>query len=307
MEKISIIGSGNVGANAAFFIAEKGITDVYLFDINEGIAKGKSLDMMEASPIRKYRNRIIEIEKIEGITGSQVVVIAANQQIKAGMTSDELLLGNINVINNIGMKIQALTPESIVIIATEPVDIMTAYFVKKFNFKKEKVFGVGGILDSTRLKYFISKKLSISLENISALVIGPHNENMIINSSYSRLSGIPLNQLLEENEIKKIKDETRNAGKYIVEMAEKSRSYYSPSAAVAELIDAICMNLRRVMPVSVLFDGEYGINDIAMSLPCIIGKNGIEKIILPKLNEIEINRLKKSAAQIYEILARVII
>ena len=305
MEKISIIGSGNVGANAAFFIAEKGITHVFLYDIKEGISTGKALDMMEASPIRKYRNKIKGVEKIEEIGDSQTVVIAANQNIKAGMNREELLEGNIEVINEIGGKIKKITPESIVIIATEPVDILTAYFVKKFNYKREKVFGVGGILDSTRLKYFISKKLSISLENVTSLVIGPHNHSMIINPLFCRVSGIPLSQLLEEKEIEKITEEVKTAGKFIVEMAQKSRTYYSPSAAVAELADSIHMDLRRILPVSVLLSGEYGLNETAMSLPCVIGKNGIEKIILPKLSRSELTQLKNAADENKEILKRI--
>jgi malate dehydrogenase len=304
MEKIAIIGSGNVGANAAFFIAETGVTDVVLYDIREGLATGKALDMMEGSPIRKYRNRIIAAVRMEEIADSQVVVIAAGAHRTAGMKREELFEANRGTVTDIGKKILEHAPSAIVVIATEPVDPLTAWFVKRLGFRREKVIGVGGILDSTRLRHALSRATSLSLENIAAMVIGPHGDDMLIVPQLCRISGIPVTRLLSAEEFLSAAAETRTAGDLIVRMAGQSSSYYAPSAAIAEIADAVHMDLQRVMSVSILLDGEYGLKDAAMSLPCVIGGNGVERILLPRLEPAVLAQLRESAGRIRDILNR---
>jgi malate dehydrogenase len=301
--KVSIIGSGNVGANTAFFIAEKGITDVYLYDIQEGLSTGKALDMMEAAPLRRYRNRIIGIDHIEDISDSESVVIAAGNACTIGRKPEELLQENMETVTGIVEKIVNISPGSIIIMATEPVDIITAMTAQRFALSRNKILGLGSIVDSSRLKSAVSKELSISAENIIAMAIGRHSGDMIVLSEYTAVSGIPLAQLLSEEKIWSLITGIKDAGNLMAELSECPGTYYTPSAAAAEVIDSIHMDLKRILPVSIEFSGEYGISGVAMSLPCVIGKNGVEKVLTPVLTEAEHNALAKSADAIKEIIA----
>jgi malate dehydrogenase len=303
MEKVSIIGSGNVGANTAFFIAEKGITEVYLYDIQEGISKGKSLDMMEASPIRKYRNRITGIDDISMIENSESVIIAAGNSCNLGIKTENLLAGNWETVRGIVEQIMIHSPDGVIIVATEPVDLLTGMIARVFKPPRNKLLGLGGIIDTTRFKSAISRELSISPENVTAMVVGRHAEDMIILPEYTRVSGIPLNQLMPQETIEKLEDEVRKAGGLMAELAECPGTYYTPSAAAAEVVDSIHMDLNRILPVSVKLDGEYGISDAALSLPCVIGKNGVERVLAPLLSESRRNALKKSASAVMDIIA----
>jgi malate dehydrogenase len=303
MEKVSIIGSGNVGSNTAFFIAEKGATDVYLYDIQEGLSKGKSLDMMEAAPIRKYRNRITGIDDISRIENSESVIIAAGNSCNLGMKTENLLAGNWETVRVIVEQIMSHSPDSIIIVATEPVDLLVGMIARTFKPPRNKLLGLGGIIDSTRMKSAISRELSISPENVTAMVIGRHAEDMIVLPEYTRVSGIPLNQLMPQETIEKLEDEVRKAGSLMAELAECPGTYYTPSAASAEVVDSIHMDLKRIMPASIKLEGEYGISGAALSLPCVIGKNGVERVLTPPLSESRRNALKKSAAAVMDIIA----
>ncbi len=302
MEKVSIIGSGNVGANTAFFIAEKGITSVVLHDVKEGLSTGKALDMMEAAPLRKYRNRIRGIDDISGIKNSETVIIAAGRGRTPGMKREDLAAENWAIIKEITEQVLKHSPDSIIIVATEPVDILTTLVVKEFTLDRTSVLGLGGILDATRLKYAISRKLNISTENITAMVMGRHSDDMIPVPEYTRISGIPLDQMMSGEEIKKLENEIKDVGNLIVEMAERSSAYYTPSAAAAEVVDSIHMDLKRILPVSVMLDGEYGITGSAMSIPCVVGKKGAERFLEPKLSKDQLDRLKASGRAIQDII-----
>ncbi len=302
MEKVSIIGSGNVGANTAFFIAEKGITNVVLHDMKEGLSTGKALDMMEAAPIRKYRNRITGIDDISGILNSETVIIAAGRGRTPGMKREDLAGENWKVLKEITGQVMKHSTESIIIVATEPVDILTTLVVKEFKLDRARVLGLGGLLDATRLKFAIARELNVSTENVTAMVIGRHSDDMIPLPQYSRVSGIPLDQLMSQDAIQNLEQETRDVGDLIVEMAERSSAYYTPSAAAAELVDSIHMDLKRILPVSVLLDGEYGITGSAMSIPCVIGKKGVEKFLAPELTKDQLGRLKASDKAIQDII-----
>jgi malate dehydrogenase len=303
MHYVTVIGSGNVGANTAFFIAEKGITDVALYDIREGLAKGKGLDMMEASPIRKYRNRIWEAESLDVVADTEMVILAAGTVRSPGMKREDLFEQNRSIVAELAPELARLAPRAKFLVATEPVDLITAEFAMRSGVERSKVMGIGGCLDVTRLRYFAAQELGLSPENISATVIGRHSDAMIVMLGYCSVSGLPLTSLLKQEQQQKIVEQTRQAGDLIVKMAQRSSAFYAPSAAIADLVDAIHMDLRRITCVSLLFEGEYGISGVAMSLPAVIGRNGIERVITLKLTEEEQKRLKSSAAELEKILA----
>ncbi|MGA2481278.1 MAG: malate dehydrogenase [Spirochaetia bacterium] len=295
---MSIVGGGNVGANAAFFIAEKGVTDVLLVDIQQGLSRGKMLDIMEAAPIRRYRNTLSGSDTLADITGSQIVVVAAGAIRAPGMRREELLAVNVGLIRDLAPKIARLAPESTVVIATEPVDSLTTIFVRESGMPRTRVIGLGGILDSTRLRALIARELNLSMEVVSAMVIGRHSDDMICLPRYCSVSGVPLPLLLAQDRIAAIVEETRTAGDLVVELAKRSSSYYAPSAAVAELADSIHMNLNRVFSVSLLLDGEYGVRNVALSLPALIGEQGVVRILTPELTDEEKAVFLESARRI---------
>ncbi len=298
MHYVSVIGSGNVGANTAFFIAEKGITDVALYDLREGTAAGKALDMMEAAPIRKYRGRIRAVDSLEAIADSEMVILAAGQVRKPGMKREDLFGANREVVTALAPEIGRLAPHAKVLVATEPVDMITAEVVRLSGLDRRQVMGIGGCLDATRLRFFASQELGLSAENISALVIGRHSDAMIVLLRYCSVSGLPLTGLLSAEQLERIEEKTRRAGGLIVSMAQRASAFYAPSAAVADLVDSIHMDLRRVIPVSLLFQGEYGISGVAMSLPAVIGREGIERVLTPALTGEEERQLKRSAGEL---------
>ena len=297
MPTVSVIGSGNVGANAAFFIAEKGVCDVALYDINAGLASGKSLDMMEAAPLRGYPHTIVGLESLDGIAGSSVVVIAAGAVRSADMQRDQLIDQNGEIADELGPRIAALAPDAVVVVTTEPVDGLTERFVAASGMPRERVMGVGGLLDATRFRYAVARELKVSMGNVSSLVIGHHSEQMLILDRYTRVSGVPLGQLVSQPRIELLKQETRDAGQLILDMAQRSSAYYAPSAAVAEMVAAVVQDLHRILPVSLVLTGEYGLSGVALSLPCVVGAAGIERVLTPQLTEDENQVLLTSAQQ----------
>jgi malate dehydrogenase len=298
MSRVSIVGGGNVGANAGFFIAEKGVTDVLLVDIQQGLSRGKMLDIMEAAPIRRYRNTLAGSDSLSDIEGSQIVVIAAGAIRSPGMRREDLYVVNAGLIRNLAPQVARLAPQSTVIVATEPVDSLTTLFFQQSGMPRTRVLGLGGILDSTRLRVMIARELDVSTEIVSAMVIGRHSDDMICLPRYCSVSGVPLPHLLSAERIAAIVEETRTAGDLVVEMAKRSSSYYAPSAAVAELADSIHMNLNRIFPVSIVLDGEYGITGAALSLPAVIGENGVVRVLTPELTPQEKEVFVESARRI---------
>jgi len=296
MSRVSIVGSGNVGANTAFFIAEEGVSDVLLFDAREGISTGKALDLMEAAPIRTYRTKIAGTDSFEDIRGSEVIVLSAGHVRKPGMRREELFEENATIIRELAARIGTGTG-SIVVMVTEPVDLLTALFVEESGMPRERVLGIGGLLDTTRLSYAVSRDLCISMENISALVIGPHTKDMIIPERYTNVSGVPILKLMPRDQFFSLKEETVHAGDFIIEMVKNSTAYYAPSSCIAELVRSVVLDADRMLPVSILLCGEYGIDGVAMSVPAVIGRRGVKNIYLPKLTADEERQLRKSAEQ----------
>jgi len=303
VSQVSILGSGNVGANTAFFIAETGVEEVLLYDLQEGLATGKALDMMEAAPIRKYRNRLRGAASLEEIAGSEIVVLAAGRVRRPGMKREDLFEENRALAGELAPRLAELVPQAVVVVATEPVDPVTLELVRASGFPRERVLGVGGCLDATRLRYAIARELGVSMEDVSAMVIGRHSASMLALPRYSSVSGVPLTQLLPPGRIAELVAEVAGAGDLIVQMAQRSSAFYAPSAAVADIVNAVHMDLRRVLCVSLELKGEYGLSGAALSLPAVVGRGGVRRVLTPRLTEEELAVLRRSAAELAELTA----
>jgi len=298
MKKVSIIGAGNVGANAAFYIGEKNFADVMLIDIVQGRAKGKSLDLMEAAPVRYYDARIDGSDNIADIADSEVVVITAGHVRKPQMSRLDLLETNAKIIDPIIQQIKQHAPNAIIVNITEPVDALTCYIWKKGGFDAKKVIGMTGVLDTTRLREFISKELQVSTANTTAVVIGGHHEYMVIIPRYASVEGIPITQLLPKERIDNLIKRTRDAGGEILSYLKTATAHYAPAAALAEIAEAIIKDNRRVLCVSACLRGEYGVKDLCLGVPAIIGAGGVEKIIELQLTIEERNEFEESVSVI---------
>lgn len=302
MANIAIIGVGNVGANTAFFIAEKNIGSVVMYDIQDGLAQGKALDMMEAAPIRGYQYGISGTNSLDDVADASVTVVAAGTVREPGTKRDDLFTKNAEIIDGIAQSMKGYA--GTVVIATEPVDLMVMRFQQKSGLDASRVVGLGGVLDSTRLRYALSRELGITTENITATVVGRHSDQMMPLVDYSRVNGVPVSTLMDDVHLARVLDETRNAGDLIVEMSQRSSSFYGPSAAAADVVQAIVWDTKRILPVSFVWDGQYGIAGVAMSLPTVLGFTGIERVLEPQLSQDQVRILKQSADELTAIYAK---
>ena len=304
MAMVGVIGSGNAGANAAFFIAEKRISDVMLYDVKEGLSTGKALDLMEAAPVRSYRTSIGGTDSLDEVLECPLLVIAAGTVRTPDMKREDLFEKNVEIVTELADKLREGEKNRNVIVVTEPVDPMTAILTRRSGLPREHVMGVGGILDSTRLRYALARDLDVSVDDVSALVIGRHSDQMVGLPNYATVSGVPVLNLMKKDHFEGLMAEVRGAGDFIVGLAKRSSAYYAPSAAVAELADALVRDTRRLMSVSILLEGEYEVEGVAMSVPAVIGKGGVERVILPKLRDSELETIRASAQCIRDILEK---
>ncbi len=298
MKKVSIIGSGNVGANSAFFIAENRSASVILVDVREGLPEGKALDLSEAGPIRRYDTAVRGAGSIEDIRNSEIVVIAAGRVRNPNETRDDLYRDNAALMEKICQDIQRLTPGAVVINIVEPVDRITLLIQNLLGFDRRRVLGVGGLLSSTRLRFLVSTALGVSSREVTGMVVGPHRPCMVILRNTVRVSGIPVDQLLPKEEFDAIIDEVRRAGDTILHLAEKSTAFYAPSAAVAALVEAVARDTKTILPVSFRLQGEYGLDDIAVSVPVCIGAGGVDHVVSIEMNASEKEEFEKAAAEL---------
>ena len=296
MEKIGIIGSGNVGANTAFFLAERSVADVVLFDIQDGLSKGKALDMMEVAPIRAYRSEISGTDSMDDVLDSGILIITAGAVRKPGMKREDLFEVNREVMKDLAARLSRT--DAVVIIVTEPVDLLTTTFIRESGLPAERVMGLGGVLDSSRLRFLIARELRVSMENVGAMVIGRHSDEMIPLPDYCCVSGIPVTSLIGSDRLNELFEETRRAGSLIVDMAQRANAYYGPSAVAADLAETIVKNNRKIVSVSTMFDGQYGIRGVSMSLPCVVGSSGIVRVLEPRLSDEQKETLDRSAETI---------
>lgn len=293
---IGIIGSGNVGANTAFFLAEKGVDHVILFDIQDGLAQGKALDMMEAAPIRGYRTGILGTKDPDAVLDADIVIITAGAVRKPGMDRDALFRENREIVTTYAKKITR--PETKVIIVSEPVDLLTTVFAQQSSLPAHQIMGLGGILDATRLRFLIARELGVSMENVATQVVGRHTDDMIILQDYCCVSGVPIENFLSKETIARLFDQTRQAGALIVELAGRASAYYGPSAVAADLAEAICRDTGRVLSVSRMLSGQFGIHGAALSLPCVVNRNGAATVLAPKLDKDQADTLTACAKMI---------
>jgi malate dehydrogenase len=305
MKRASIIGSGNVGANSAFFIAENRTASVTLIDVKDGLSTGKALDISEAGPIRRYDTEIRGESDIEKIRGSDIVVIAAGRVRAPDQSRDELYKDNAQLTAQICGDIKRLAPDAVVINVVEPVDMITLMAQKSLNFDRMRVLGVGGLLSSTRLRFLVGNVLGVSSREVDGIVVGPHRPSMVILRDTVRVAGIPAAQLLTPEQFSMIENEVRKAGDTILQMAQRSTSYYAPSAAVAALVEAIARDSRSIMPVSIRLRGEFGLTDIAVSVPACIGAKGVDHVVSIKMSAEEKQEFMKAADELRASLKRV--
>jgi len=292
--KISIIGAGNVGGLLAEKLLGFNLEEILLVDINEDLAKAKALDLEDSASVFRYNSCLKATSDIKEIVGSEILVITAGLSRKPGMQREDLLKLNAKIVKEISLKIKELTPEAIVLVVTNPVDIITYLVLKISGFLPSKVLGVGANLDSIRFLNLISKELKISPSDIETLVIGAHGETMLCLERFTFIKGVALNNFLDPSLINEIKQKTINRGKDIVSLYKTSSAYFGPSSAILEVIKTILKNERKRLPVSCYLNGEYGIEDICIGVPCILGKKGIERIIELELNKEEKELFLKS-------------
>ena len=302
-KKVSIVGAGNVGATTAHWIAAKELADVVLVDIAEGIPQGKALDLLEAMPIEKRDVHIAGSNDYAETANSDVVVITAGLPRKPGMSRDDLLHTNFKIMSDVVAKVVAQSPEAILIIVSNPLDAMAQAAFRQSGFNRERVIGMAGVLDSARFRTFIAEELKVSVENVTAFVLGGHGDTMVPLARYSTVAGIPITELIPADRLEAIIQRTRDGGAEIVKYLKTGSAYYAPSAAAVEMVEAILKDKKKILPCAVYLQGEYGIEGFYIGVPCKLGAAGLEQIVEIKLTAEEDAALKKSASAVKELCA----
>ena len=302
-KKVTIVGSGNVGATAAHWIASKELADVVLIDIVEGVPQGKGLDLLEAMPIEKRDSFVIGTQDYKDTANSDIVVITAGVPRKPGMSRDDLLNTNYGIMKAVVGEAVKHSPKCILIIVSNPLDAMAQAAYKLSGFPRERVIGMAGVLDSARFRAFIAKELNVSVENVTAFVLGGHGDTMVPLARYSTVAGIPITELIQPAALEKLVQRTRDGGAEIVKYLKTGSAYYAPSAAVAEMVEAILKDKKKILPCAAYLQGEYGVDGLYVGVPVKLGEKGIEQIIQIKLTNEEKAALDRSAASVKELVS----
>jgi malate dehydrogenase len=300
--KVSIIGAGNVGATCAFRIAERGYSDVVLVDIIEGLPQGKGLDMLEATPIIDSDAKILGNNDYEVTTNSDIVVITSGVPRKPGMSRDDLVLTNMKIVQAVTEEVVRYSPNCIIIMVANPLDAMTQLALHISKFPRNRVFGQSGILDSARFRTFIAQELDVSVKDVSTCVLGGHGDTMVPVTRLCTVGGVPLTELLPKEKIDNLVERTVKGGGEIVSLLKTGSAFYAPGAATAQMVDAIILDKKEILPCGAFLDGEYGIDGVVVGVPVKLGKNGIEQIIELRLTPEEDAALKKSAHAVRELV-----
>src|SRR5271156_1202364 len=300
--KVTVVGGGNVGASCAMNLAFKELADVVLVDVVEGVPQGKALDMLQSGPIEGYDVTITGANDYEATANSDVVVITAGLARKPGMSRDDLLLANYEVVKTVTEQVVKHSPNAILVLVTNPLDAMCWVAHKISKFSKNRVIGMAGVLDSARFRTFIAAELDVSVENVTAVVLGGHGDTMVPIVRLSSVSGIPLTELMDQATLDKLVDRTRNGGAEIVKYLKTGSAYYAPSAAAVEMVESILKDKKKVLPCAALLEGEYGVHGLFVGVPVKLGSKGIEKIYEIKLTDEEKAMLAKSAAAVEELV-----
>jgi malate dehydrogenase len=300
--KVTIVGSGNVGATAAHWIAAKELADVVLIDIIEGVPQGKGLDLLEAMPIEKRDSSITGTNDYKDTANSDIVVVTAGIPRKPGMSRDDLLNTNLGIMKAVIGEAVKYSPNCILIIVSNPLDAMAQAAYKMSGLPRERVIGMAGVLDSARFRAFIAAELKVSVENVTAFVLGGHGDTMVPLPRYSTVAGIPITEWMDKATVDRLVERTRDGGAEIVKYLKTGSAYYAPSAAVAEMVEAILKDKKKILPCTAYLQGEYGINGLYVGVPVKLGAKGIEQIIEIKLTAEEKAGLDKSAAAVKELV-----
>src|SRR5213082_2193918 len=306
VNKITVVGAGNVGATTAQRVAEKELArTVVMVDVAEGIPQGKGLDQWQSAPIEVYDSRIIGTNGYDETIDSDIVIITAGIARKPGMSRDDLLNTNAGIVKQVSEQIKQTSPNAILIIVSNPLDVMSYVAMKVTGFPRQRVLGMAGVLDTARYRAFIAEELDVSVRDIQAMVLGGHGDTMVPLISYTTVSGIPVTQLLGKPTLDKIVERTRNGGAEIVAFLKSGSAYYAPSAAVVQMVEAIVHDKKRMLPCAAWLQGEYGLSGMYCGVPCKLGRSGLEKVLEVKLSPDEQAALKKSAEAVKETMAAV--
>jgi malate dehydrogenase len=301
VNKITVVGAGNVGATAAQRLAEKELARrVVLVDVVEGIPQGKALDQWQSAPIEGFDSRVIGTNGYDETAESDIVVITAGIARKPGMSRDDLLNTNAGIVKEVSAQVKRTSPNAIVIMVSNPLDVMSYVAMKTTGFPRERVIGMAGVLDTARYRAFLAEAMDVSVEDIQAMVLGGHGDTMVPLVSYTTVSGIPVTQLLDRARLDQIVDRTRQGGAEIVKHLKTGSAYYAPSAAAVQMCEAIVRDKKRILPCSAWLQGEYGMRDVFLGVPCKLGRRGLEQIIEVELTSKERVELGKSADAVRE-------
>ena len=304
-KKISVIGAGNVGATAAHWLVQKELADVVLVDIVDGLAAGKALDLYEASPVERCDVALTGTTDYTHTANSDITIITSGLARKPGMSRDDLLEANAKIVSEVTRSVVQHSPETFIIVVSNPLDVMVYVAAKASGFPKNRVMGMAGILDSARYRSFIAEALNVSVADIQALLLGGHGDDMVPLPRYTTVAGIPLTELLDTQTIEKIVDRTRKGGIEIVNLLKTGSAYYAPSAGAVEMAEAILKDKKRILPCCAYCDTEYGIGGAFVGVPVVLGAGGVERIIELKLNAQEKSMLHASAAHVKELVVQV--
>ena len=300
--KVTVVGSGNVGATAARSIADKELADVVLLDILEGVPQGKALDMLEACPVEGSDARVLGTNDYADTAGSDIVVITAGLARKPGMSRDDLLAKNHAIIKSVTEQVMVHSPDCIIMPVTNPLDAMAQVVYRASGLPRERVIGMAGVLDSARMRAFIAQALDVSVENTHGFVLGGHGDTMVPLPRYSTVAGIPITELMDAAAVEAIVKRTAQGGAEIVKLLGTGSAYYAPGSAVVEMVEAVLKDKKKILPCSVFLQGEYGVRDLFVGVPVKLGARGVEEIVQITLTEDEDAALKKSAEAVRELV-----
>jgi malate dehydrogenase len=303
-KKISVIGAGNVGATTAQLVVQSGIADVVLFDIVAGLPQGKALDMAEACPLWNSSSSVKGTNNYADTSESDIIVITAGLARKPGMSRNDLLHANADILRAVCVEVAKYSPHAIVIVVTNPMDVMAQLAWKTTEFSCKRVMGMGGVLDASRLAAFLSWELNVSPEDIEALVLGGHGDDMVPLPRFTTVKGIPLTELLPKRRIESLIGRTRNGGAEIVAFLKSGSAYYAPAASTFQMIKSVLLDERRMLPCAAFLNGEYGLKDVYMGVPAILGKEGVEKIVEVKLTKEEKTQFRQSCTSVKKLIKK---
>ena len=303
-KRIAVVGAGHVGATCSQLLAQKELArEVVLIDIIEGVPQGKGLDQWESAPIESFDSRVYGANDYDSAVGAEIFIVTAGIARKPGMSRDDLLKTNAGVIRSVCSEIKRVAPDSIIIVVTNPLDVMAQVALETSGFPRERVIGMAGVLDTARYRSFIALELDVSIEDIQALVLGGHGDTMVPLASYTSVSGIPLTQLLDQDRIDALIERTRKGGGEIVAHLKTGSAYYAPAAAAVQMAEAIVRDKRRILPCAIWLQGEYGMTDLYLGVPCMLGENGLERVIEVELDGAEQAALAASAEHVRSTVA----